>query len=333
MNTYKRLTTLERVQIEYLLSQGYNKTAIAYELNRSTSTITREVNYWVKHPNERYKSQLADSYALDVRHYPRNKKFDNVELQLLIKKYLKKRWSPQQISNQLKQDYQEDKKMQVSHELIYRYIYVWAKGELRKELIEYLRQQKPKRKQVDKLSKKEHGIKDRIFIDDRPKEVEERLIPGHWESDLIIGKDNKSAIGTLVERKTRFVIIVKLPNKSARAVTSAFARELRNIPGQMRLSLTHDNGSEMAKHKLLTEKTKVKVYFAHPYSSWERGTNENTNGLIRDFFPKGTDFGNISKYKLKKVQDLLNERPRKVLNWKNPTYAYYKELENLNTQL
>ena len=332
MNTYKRLTLSERVKIEFYLREGYTFTEIAYELNRSVSTINREVRLWVQQPWERYKSQLADSYANDSRHYSRARKMDNIELQAIIRKWIKKRWSPQQISQQLKQEYPEDKRMQVSHETIYNYIYIWAKGELRKELIGYLRQHKSKRKQPEPKSKAER-IKDRIFIDERSKEVEDRVIPGHWESDLIIGKDNKSAIGTIVERKTRFLILVKLRNKSAKTVTSAFARELRNIPGQMRLSLTHDNGTEMAKHKLLTKKTQVKVYFAHPYSSWERGTNENTNGLIRDFFPKGTDFGTISKYKLKKVQDLLNERPRKVLNWRNPTYAYYEELNKNNNQL
>ena len=160
-----------------------------------------------------------------------------------------------------------------------------------------------------------------MTIDQRDPSIEDRVIPGHWESDLIIGKNQESCIGTIVERTTRFLIMVQLKERSALEVRKAFARELKKLPKQVRLTMTHDNGLEMAQHKLFTKKTKMIVYFAHPYSSWERGTNENTNGLIRDFFPKDTDFNTISRYKLKKVQDLLNERPRKVLKGLSPQEA------------
>ena len=169
-----------------------------------------------------------------------------------------------------------------------------------------------------------------ISIDQRPKEVEDRIIPGHWEGDLIIGKGHQSALGSLVERTTRFTLLVPLKNKDARTVRQAFARELKRLPRQLRQSMTYDQGSEMSEHRLFTKYTQVKVYFAHPHSPWERGTNENTNMLIRDFFPKGTDFNAVSRYKIKKVQELLNTRPRKVLNWEIPANAFAKILKNAN---
>jgi IS30 family transposase len=169
---------------------------------------------------------------------------------------------------------------------------------------------------------------DMISIEERPKEVEDRTIPGHWEGDLIIGKGHGSAIGTLVERTTRFTILVPLKRKDARSVREAFAREFKRLPEQVRQSMTYDQGTEMSEHRLFTKSTKMMVYFAHPHSPWERGTNENTNMLVRDFFPKGTDFKDISRYKIKKVQDLLNTRPRKVINWKFPVDAFNKILED-----
>jgi IS30 family transposase len=167
-----------------------------------------------------------------------------------------------------------------------------------------------------------------ISIEERPKEVEDRTIPGHWEGDLIIGKGHQSALGTLVERTTRFVILVPLKAKDATTVRKAFARELKRLPKQVCKSMTYDQGTEMSEHKLFTKETKIKVYFAHPHSPWERGTNENTNMLIRDFFPKGTDFREVSRYKIKKVQELLNTRPRKVLNWKFPGDVFANILQD-----
>ena len=159
-------------------------------------------------------------------------------------------------------------------------------------------------------------------IEERPKEVEERIVPGHWEGDLIIGKGHKTAIGTIVERTTRLVILVPLKSRMASDVRKAFAREIKRLPKQLRLSMTYDQGREMSQHKLFTKQTNMQVYFAHPHSPWERGTNENTNMLIRDFFPKGTDFGGLSRYRIKKVQELLNERPRKVLEWRSPQEVF-----------
>ncbi len=270
---------------------------------------------------EEYNCALADWWAIEERtKYKAKKLKENAKLRTFVIGHLKKRWSPEQISIKLKDLYPGDLSMNVSYESIYTYIYIQTRGELRKELISYLRQGKPKR--YKKRSKKKGScIVDGLCIDQRDPSVEERVIPGHLESDLIIGREQGSCIGIIVERTTRFVIIVPLKARTAIEVRKAFARELKKLPQQVRLSLTHDNGLEMAQHKLFSKKTKMIVYFAHPYSSWERGTNENTNGLIRDFYPKNTDFNALSRYKLKKVQDLLNKRPRKILNGKSPQEA------------
>jgi IS30 family transposase len=167
-----------------------------------------------------------------------------------------------------------------------------------------------------------------VSIRERPEEVASRTVPGHWESDLIVGKDHKSAIGTLVERTTRTTILVSLPAKDAETVRKEFAKAVKKIPKTMCKSLTHDRGTEMSQHELFTKQTKVRVYFADPYSPWQRGTNENTNGLIRQFFPKKTDFATVSKKELNYVQDLLNERPRKTLNWKTPKESFEELLAN-----
>lgn len=202
---------------------------------------------------------------------------------------LKKRWSPEQISIFLKHNFPHNKAMNVSHETIYFYIYLHSKSHLKKELIDSLRQWNKTRGLARSKESKNIKIKDRISIDERPLEVIGREIPGHWEGDLIIGKDHKSAIGTLVERSTRAVILVHLKDKNAETVRKAFEKEFKKLPKLMKKSLTYDNGTEMAQHKLFTKNTKVQVYFTHPYSPWERPTNENTNGLLRDYFPKGTD--------------------------------------------
>jgi len=173
----------------------------------------------------------------------------------------------------------------------------------------------------------ERKIEDMLSIEERPKEVENRIIPGHWEGDLIIGKNNRSALGTLVERTTRTTILIPVKSREAEIVAKAFAKEVKKLPQQMKLSMTYDQGREMAQHKLFTKITGVKVYFAHPSSPWERGTNENTNGLIRQFFPKGTDFNKVSRYEVKKAQDLLNGRPRKALGFQKP-YEVFEQLIN-----
>ena len=316
--SYIRLTFSERIQIEKLLSHQMSCTAIALVLNRNKSTIQREIK---RFKNEQYTALESTWKAACLASNKRSGKCKIkicAELEKYVLEKLKKKWSPRQISVSLSLAFPQNTAMQLSHEAIYFYIYVHAKPELKKELIKQLRQKRAFRGNVRRGKDKRTTIKDPVRIDERPAEVAGREVPGHWEGDLVMGKDRQSAIGTLNERSSRAVILVHLKGRDATAVRKAFEKEFKSIPKQMKKTLTYDNGTEMAQHKLFTKNTKIQVYFAHPYSPWERPTNENSNGLIRDYFPKGTDFSTIPKKELKRVQDELNERPRNVLNWRTP---------------
>ena len=301
------------------LSQGQSLRAISSLTGRNVSTISREVCFY-RSDFESYSAQVAHSDALDFRAIPRRRsKIDaNPNLLKFILTKLRLQWSPEQISRELKREYPKDQTMNVSHETIYTYLYLLPKGELRKELIGYLRQEKKLRTSRKGQNEKRGKIQNMISIHERPAEVADRIIPGHWEGDLIMGKDHKSAIGTIVERTTRTVILVPLKAKDAPAVRKAFARELRTLPQQMRLSMTYDRGKEMSQHELFTKGTGMQVFFCDPHAPWQRGTNENTNMLIRGFFKKGTDLSQYARKDIKKVQDMLNERPRKTLDWHTP---------------
>lgn len=317
---------MERVQIESFMKAGWTLRAIGLELGRSPSTISRELSRFPF----KYTAEKADLEAIRKAkiHNTHNKLIENPRLFNQVMRLLKKRWSPQQISTHLKRKYSSLSTMQISHESIYTYIYLLPRGELKKELIGYLRQKKKSRYSRKGSSDQRGKIPEMISIEERPKEVESRSIAGHWEGDLIMGKGHKSAIGSIVERKTRTVILVKLKGKDAPSVRKAFEKALKKLPQQMKLTMTYDQGHEMAEHKLFTENTKMKVFFCHPASPWERGTNENTNMLIRDYFPKGTDFSKVTKKELKRVQDELNERPRRTLNDYSPKEVFQKEILN-----
>lgn len=299
-------------------------TDIAKAMGRHKSTISREISKCRLGPYG-YRALTAQA-IINVRKAAskRSKKIEsNQLLQEYIHDKLHLRWSPEQIANRLKMEYPNTPNMQVSHEAIYTYLYVLPKGELRKELLSHLRQHQRTRRKRGNTHSKRGQIPNMISIEERPKEVEERTIPGHWEGDLIIGKNTKSALGTLVERTTRATILVPLKEKDAPAVRRAFARETKKLPKQMKLSLTYDRGKEMAEHSLFSKQTKIRVYFAHPQSPWERGTNENTNGLLRQYFPKGkTDFSKLNRKEIKRIQNQLNGRPRKVLNWLTPLEVF-----------
>ena len=321
---YKRLTYRERVIIQTLLEEKRSKSFISKKLNRSRSTISREINKFVidsKH--DKYDAKLADWCAKDD--YLNKRNLDKIEthkkLQIYVYKGLLKHWSPEQISGRIKLDYPNDPIMSISHEAIYQHIYAHRQASLNKKLIALLPYHKSIRRRANAYSKRKTRIKNQISIEQRPLHIENRKEVGHWEGDLVIGKGQKSAIGTLVERKTRFVEISKLKDRKSATVTKAFEKSLKPFNQNLKRTLTYDNGMEMAQHKQFTKNTNIIVYFAHPYSSWERGTNENTNGLIRRFFPKKTDFNKISKEQLKIAQDKLNNRPRKVLNYKTPAEA------------
>jgi IS30 family transposase len=315
---YKRLNQYNRFEIEKLIALGKNNIQIASALSVAPSTISRERNRLKNQPYNAIKALTDSVDKLIDKRYGKRKIDSNPKLKNFVYSRLKLHWSPQQISVALKQFYPFDPTMQISHESIYYHIYIQPKKELEKLLISQLRQKRKYRGNVRRGTDKRTTIKDQIRIDERPEEVATREIPGHWEGDLIIGKNHESAIGTLVERTTRFLIIVYLKKKDATSVRKAFEKAFKNIPKHLKLSLTYDNGSEMAQHKLFTKNTKIKVFFAHPYSPWERPTNENTNGLIRDYFPKGTDFGLITKKQLIEVQNQLNDRPRKTLEHESP---------------
>jgi transposase, IS30 family len=323
MNKYKRLNLQDREEISRGLSAKWTFSHIASNINRPVSTVSDEV--WKNCIYKRtYRAANAQEKADLVKvRQKQSKKLDaNERLRDHVIKHLKLEWSPDEIAKRLRVDYPTDMTMQISHESIYTYIYCLPRGELKKELMKGLRQERKFRHNRKAIHAQRGVIQDFISISERPVETLSRTIPGHWEGDLIIGKDGLSAIGTLVERMTRYLLIVPLDKKDAASVRLAFARAVKNIPRRLKKTLTYDRGSEMAEHKLFLADTKIQVYFCDPHSPWQRGTNENTNGLIRQYFPKGTDFSLVSKKELQRAQDRLNDRPRRVLAYAKPNEMF-----------
>ena len=326
ISEYRRLNLEDREEISRGLASGKSFCQIAKDLRRHKSTISREVNRTRKLNRHTYRAVLAQRRS---RRFARKRRggqyklLSDYKLWSTIHPLLKKRWSPEQIVNRLRKEYPNDLSMRISHETIYSYLYVLPRGELKKELIRCLRRQHKRRhRKAYRLAPSCGRPKDMILIDERPKDIEDRIIPGHWEGDLIYGKNRQSMLGTLVERKTRFLMLVPLKNKRAAEVRKAFAKKVKRLPNQLRRTLTYDQGSEMTEHRLFTRETKMKVYFAHPQSPWERGTNENTNGLIRQFLPKGADISKLNLGQIKQIETLLNDRPRKILGWDKPCEVF-----------
>lgn len=329
---HSRLTLEERVVIQTLLQEHRSISYIALQLGRNRSSIHREVKKWVVKPTDKYEANLAHFLAKDDYLNKRNK--DKINSNPRLKAYvyarLEERDSPEQISGRLKELYPHDKKMSVSHEAIYKHIYRKRQSALGIYLISLLPYSHSKRRRKRKGGINRNRIKEAVSIEHRPEHIELRREIGHWESDLVIGVGQKTAIATVVERKTRFVYIIPVKSRHTKVVTKAIAKTMIALNPEMRKSMTHDNGLEMANHKWLTTKTGMDIFFAHPYSSWERGTNENTNGLIRRFFPKGTDFSKVTSEQLKQAQNNLNNRPRKVLGYKTPNEMMEIEIANQN---
>lgn len=321
---YRRITYEERVKIEGYLECKKTISEIAQLLNRPRQTINREVKAGLEFPGGRYLASNADMRSIFYRRTRRvdSKISKHTQLRHYIMRSMVLGISPELISGRLKLDYPDNPIMQISHESIYKYIYEEARGLKRNWLIKQLTWSRPKRSALPKRKIYMGHIKDRTTIDSRPKHIEERKEIGHWEGDLVIGKDQKSAIGTLVERRLRYVMIIPLKSKSSEHVVEAFAKRLNALPAILRKTLTYDNGVEFTMHKCFTELTKMPVYFAHPYSSWERGTNENTNGLIRRVYKKKTDFRTITKSQWEQLEYLLNTRPRKVLGYRTSNEEY-----------
>ena len=328
---HRRLSLEERIIIETLLNEEKSKAYIAKKLNRSRSTISREVNKWFVKGQGKYDAKIADWCAKDD--YANKRNLDKISTYKRLRNYvykgLLKQWTPEQIAGRIKIEYPNDTIMSISHEAIYRHIYTRPQAALNKKLIKLLVRKKTRRRPIKKVRGKGSKIINQVSIDNRPKHIQNRIEIGHWEGDLIIGKGQKSAIGTIVERKSRYTIIIKLKSRKAEEVAEMFSKKLNQLNAKLRKSMTYDNGIEMARHELITQKTGMKIYFAHPYSSWERGTNENTNGLIRRYLPKGTEFDKIDEKTLLEIQEKLNNRPRKIIGYKTPNEILESEIKNV----
>jgi IS30 family transposase len=314
----RTLTLAEREGISRGIASGSSIREIARGLERAASTVSREV---VRHGGRSlYRASEADHQAWKSALRPRPCLLAlHRKLRTMVASKLILDWSPEQISGWLKKRYPNNESMRVSHETIYRSLFIQARGVLKKELMQHLRSQRLiRRSRHARADGQSHGqIVDAISIRERPAEVEDRAIPGHWEGDLLAGTSN-SHIATLVERHSRFVILVKVPSKDTATVVAALSRHVRKLPASLRRSLTWDRGLEMAKHKSFTVATNVQVFFCDPQSPWQRGTNENTNGLLRQYFPKKTDLSGYSQADLDNVALRLNQRPRKTLGFETP---------------
>ena len=325
---YTRLAAEEREEISRYLAIGESFQWISVMLGRSVSTISREVgksgcNRWTYRAGRAQRRSVRNARK---RRFGKRKIIQRKRLREYVENQLRLRWSPEQIAKRIKKAYSEDMTMRISHEAIYAHVYVMPKGTLKKELLKCFRRGHKRRYRKRGKAIESKPLKDMVGIEERPVEVENRLVPGHWEGDLIIGRNRQSALGTLVERTSRITLLVKLRDKSANEVRKKFALKLKRLPQHARLSLTYDQGREMAQHQKLTAQTNVRVYFAHKGCPWERGTNENMNGLIRQFFPKGTDFNKVSLYHINKVQDLLNGRPRRMFDYDTPYEVFERSV-------
>jgi len=329
------LSFQEREEIALGLAGGRSQADIARQLGRCASTISREikrnstsVTSHKPSAGQRYRAGFAQSRADHKARRPKASKLSrHARLRRQVQARLKEYWSPEQIMNRLIVDFPDDEGMRVSHETIYRSLYVQGKGGLKRELVKQLRSGRKVRKTHKKTDERRGRIKDMTPISARPHSPADRAVPGSWEGDLILGARCASAMGTVVERTTRFTVLAHLPGAhDATAVREAVAAAMADLPSHLAHSLTWDQGKEMAEHAQFSIDTTIAVYFADPHSPWQRGTNENTNGLLRQYFPKGTSLTPYSADYLKAVADELNARPRKVLGWQTPAEAFAKLL-------
>jgi IS30 family transposase len=314
-----RLSLDERVEIALGLEAGLTFTAIAARVGRAVSTVGREVN---GHGGRRgYRPVAAHRAACEAARRPKPTKLaSSPVLCARVVADLERLWSPQQIARRLRAEFPDTPERWVSHETIYKSLYVQGRGELRRELARCLRTGRAQRRRPGR-SDTRGRITDMVLISDRPAEIEDRAVPGHWEGDLIIGKDGKSAIATLVERSTRYVMLAKVTDQRAETLRAALTPLILRLPEHLRRTLTWDQGKEMAQHAQFRVDTGVEVYFCDPHSPWQRGSNENTNGLLRQYFPRGTSLRGYSQDDLDTVAASLNDRPRETLAWKKPAEA------------
>jgi len=318
-----RLSLAEREELSRGLVAGDSLRTIATRLRRAPSTISRDVAW--SGSRIAYRAWRADRDAVERGRRPKPAKLAlDARLCREVERGLRSEWSPQQIAARLIRDYPDDLGMRVSHETIYKTLFIQARGALRKELTACLRTGRAQRRPHMRIEQSGAGrIRNPILISERPPEVEDRAVPGHWEGDLIIGKGGRSAIGVLVERASRYVVLLHLPHgRTAEDVRAALTRQVSKMPAELRRTLTWDQGKEMAEHVRFSTDTKMVVYFCDPHSPWQRGTGENTNGLLRQYFPRTSDLGLHSAAHLNAVARRLNGRPRQTLNWMKPSEVF-----------
>ena len=316
------LALAEREEISRGVVAGQSLRSIAASLGRAPSTLSREINR--NGGRRRYRASKADQCAWDRAHRAKTCKLaQNRALARIVASKLQLEWSPRQIAGWLKRAFADDETYQVSHESIYRTLFIQARGALKKELLQHLRRTRGMRRSRHHTQKTaDHGrISDTVSIRERPAEAEDRAVPGHWEGDLLFGSNN-SQIATLVERKTRYVMLARVKKKDTETVIDALIKQAEKLPRELYKSLTWDRGKEMADHKRFSLDTNIKVYFCDPQSPWQRGSNENTNGLLRQYFPKGMDLSNVHQNTLNAVAKRLNERPRETLDFKTPAERF-----------
>lgn len=332
MRTYNELSLDERVELQRRLEAGDSLRAIARSLGRAASTLSRERRRAAL--GETYTAQAAQQRARRCRNKARvPRKLAEPALWTLVQEFLHARWSPQQIAGILARAFPDRADYRVSHETIYGAIYVIPRGALRTQLIACLRQGRSTRKPRRRGQDRRGQIPDMQSIHVRPPEVADRLIPGHWEGDLIKGAGNRSSVGTLVERSSGFVVLAKMSSASAADALASFSQALERIPVALRKTLTYDQGKEMSYHTALTLRTGVAVYFADPHSPWQRGSNENTNGLLRQYLPKGTDLSIYSQDELNQIALSLNTRPRQRHGFRTPLQVYNEHLRLAEAKL
>jgi IS30 family transposase len=326
-----RLSLADREELSRGLVAGDSLRTIATRLGRAPSTISREVAWNGRRKD--YRAWRADSEAVRRGQRPRPSKLA-VDSRLCreVERGLRAHWSPQQIAARLICDYPDDLDMRVSHETIYRTLFIQARGALRTELTACLRTGRTQRRPHMRTEQSGAGrLQNMVLISDRPPEVADRAVPGHWEGDLIIGKAGRSAIGTLVERSSRYVVLLHLPHgRTAEDVRAALTRQIAKLPAELRRTLTWDQGKEMADHVRFTTDTNMQVYFCDPHSPWQRGSNENTNGLLRQYFPRNADLGLHSAAHLNAVARELNNRPRQTLNWMKPSEVFCRSVASID---
>lgn len=320
----RALTLAEREEISRALMAGQSVRSVAVRLSRAPSTISREIRR--NGGPERYRANCADQRAWDRARRPKPCKLvQHRTLARLVAAKLQQQWAPEQIAGWLKRTYPGNEALQVSHETIYRSLFIQARGALKKELLAHLRRTRAMRRSRHHTQKTDdHAqITGAISIRERPADIQDRAVPGHWEGDLLMGGRN-SQIATLVERWSRYVVLIQLDGKDSETVVSALIKHAGKLPRELYRSLTWDRGSEMAQHQRFTLATDIKVYFCDPYNPWQRGSNENTNGLLRQYFPKGMDLSGFSQAQLDAVARRLNERPRKTLNYETPAERFHQ---------